>query len=126
MFYGSFRRNFFYGKSLTIGLSCFLLKYFISFVKDFSRDGSILCTGSADFSIKIWNFGQLIKDKDEGKLDTVQRITPSAKYELVTYRTKRTSTILTQFTRRNLLLGFGVFIPPNDVSTTSITNKSKT
>ncbi|CAF1147681.1 unnamed protein product [Adineta steineri] len=90
------------------------------FSMDLSRDGSILCTGSADFSIRIWNFGQLIKDKDDGKLDTLQRVTPSAKYELVTYRTKRTSTTLIHFTRRNLLLGFGVFIPPND-STTKIT-----
>ena len=74
-----------------------------------------------DFSIRIWNFGQLIKDKDDGKLDTVQRVTPSSKYELVTYRTKRTSTTLIHFTRRNLLLAFGVFIPPNESSTTSKT-----
>lgn len=73
-----------------------------------------MCTGSVDFSIRVWNFGQLIKDKDDGKLDTVQRITPAAKYELVTYRTKRTSTTLIQFTRRNLLLAFGVFIPLNE------------
>lgn len=94
------------------------------FSMDFSRDGAILCTASADFSVKVWNFGQLIKDKDEGKLDTVQRLTPSAKYEMVTYRTKRTSTLLLQFTRRNLLLGFGVFIPPND-SPSSSTSKTK-
>lgn len=70
-----------------------------------------------DFSIRIWNFGQLVKDKDDGKLDTVQRVTPSAKYELVAYHTKRTSTILIHFTRRNLLLGFGVFVPPNESTT---------
>ena len=97
------------------------------FSMDLSRDGSILCTGSADFSIRIWNFGQLIKDKDDGKLDTVQRVTPASKYELVTYRTKRTSTTLVQFTRRNLLLGFGVFIPPNETtSTTTTTTTSST
>jgi hypothetical protein len=78
-----------------------------------------------DFSIRIWNFGQLIKDKDDGKLDTIQRITPSAKYELVSYRTKRTSTTLLHFTRRNLLLGFGVFIPPNETTSTT-TTKTKT
>lgn len=104
-------------------VTCLLAHADAIFSMDLSRDGSILCTGSADFSIRIWNFGQLIKDKDDGKLDTVQRITPASKYELVTYRTKRTSTTLIQFTRRNLLLGFGVFIPPNE-STTS-TTKSK-
>lgn len=87
------------------------------YIQDISRDGSILCTGSIDFSIRIWNFGQLIKDKDDGKLDTVQRVTPSTKYELVNYRTKRTSTTLIHFTRRNLLLAFGVFIPPNESTT---------
>ncbi|CAF1919877.1 unnamed protein product [Rotaria magnacalcarata] len=94
------------------------------FSMDLSRDGSILCTGSVDFSIRIWNFGQLIKDKDDGKLDTVQRVTPTSKYELVTYRTKRTSTTLIHFTRRNLLLGFGVFIPQNETITTTTKTKN--
>jgi hypothetical protein len=76
--------------------------------------------------MKIWNLGQLIKDKDDGKLDTVQRYTPSSKYELITYRTKRTSTTLIHFTRRNLLLGFGVFIPPNESSSSTSTTKTKT
>lgn len=102
-------------------VTCFLAHSDAIFSLDLSRDGSILCTAGADFSVKIWNFGQLIKDKDDGKLDTIQRVTPSSKYEMVTYRTKRTSTILIQFTRRNLLLGFGVFVPPTDLTT----NKTK-
>ncbi|CAF4950514.1 unnamed protein product, partial [Rotaria magnacalcarata] len=51
-------------------------------------------------------------------------VTPTSKYELVTYRTKRTSTTLIHFTRRNLLLGFGVFIPQNETITTTTKTKN--
>ncbi|CAF0739832.1 unnamed protein product [Didymodactylos carnosus] len=81
------------------------------FSMDYSRDGNILVTGSLDFTIKLWNLGKLIKDAQDQKLETLNKITPNHKYEMVCYRTKRTSTILLHFTRRNLLMGVGVFIP---------------
>ncbi|CAF0785269.1 unnamed protein product [Didymodactylos carnosus] len=92
-------------------LTCFLGHNDAIFSMDYSRDGNILVTGGLDFTIKLWNLGKLIKDAQDQQLETLNKVTPNHKYEMTCYRTKRTSTILLHFTRRNLLIGMGVFIP---------------
>ncbi|CAF1386907.1 unnamed protein product [Rotaria sordida] len=92
----------------------------------FHPNSNYIATSSLDRILKIWNLleckeGQQmipIRQMSGHKLNIyILKFSKDAKYEFVTYRTKRTSTTLLHFTRRNLLLGFGVFISPNESTT---------
>lgn len=77
---------------------------------EFSRDNTVLASGSLDNTIKIWYIAKLTKDIEQLEDATGY----SAKYDSTTYeigsfKTKKTPVITLHFTRRNLLVGFGPF-----------------
>ncbi|GIX77637.1 transcription initiation factor TFIID subunit 5 [Caerostris extrusa] len=79
----------------------------------FSREGSVLVSGGLDNCIKIWDMTKLLEDIDLEDLNISHA--PNVKvnsdsYLLTTYRTKATPVLTTHFTRRNLLLGAGMYI----------------
>lgn len=80
----------------------------------FSRCGSILTTGGLDNCINIWDFNKFVTEVNVDELNTYS--TPSLQRDtkalmLTTYRTKKTLPLSIHFTRRNLMLVAGVFIP---------------
>ncbi|XP_055946125.1 transcription initiation factor TFIID subunit 5-like [Argiope bruennichi] len=78
----------------------------------FSREGAILASGGLDNCIKLWDFTKLIDEIDLEDLNLSHA--PNVKmnsdtYLLGTFRTKATPVFTTHFTRRNLLLGAGMY-----------------
>ncbi|XP_013785229.1 transcription initiation factor TFIID subunit 5-like [Limulus polyphemus] len=78
----------------------------------FSRDGTILASGGLDYCVKLWDFTKLSEELDLEDLNISH--TPNVKtntesYLLGSYRTKSTSVLSLHFTRRNLLLGTGMY-----------------
>jgi len=82
---------------------------------DFSAESSLLASGSADQSVRIWDVSQASGDQkkkiigadepqpnEEGQKDSSPEL-------LRTFYTKQTSVFTVKFSRRNLLLAGGPF-----------------
>lgn len=72
---------------------------------DFSADSSCLASGCADYAVRVWNVKRAAEDQ--------MLLTEQGQQEglISVFRTKRTPIFSCQFTRRNLLLTAGPFIP---------------
>ncbi|KOC62223.1 Transcription initiation factor TFIID subunit 5 [Habropoda laboriosa] len=78
----------------------------------FSRDGNILVSGSLDATIKLWDFTKLAEEmslEDVNVSHNPDVKTNAETYLLRTFATKNTPVLTLHFSRRNLLLGVGMF-----------------
>ncbi|XP_054168108.1 transcription initiation factor TFIID subunit 5-like [Oppia nitens] len=80
----------------------------------FSRgpEGTMLASGGNDDCIVLWDIQTLIDEIDSEEITVNQTPTVrsnSEQFLLGSYRTKSTYILTTHFTRRNLLLGIGIF-----------------
>ncbi|XP_014484463.1 PREDICTED: transcription initiation factor TFIID subunit 5 [Dinoponera quadriceps] len=78
----------------------------------FSRDGNILVSGSLDYTVRLWDFTKLAEEmslEDVNVSHNPDVRTNSESYLLRTFPTKNTSILTLHFSRRNLLLGVGMF-----------------
>ncbi|XP_071553825.1 transcription initiation factor TFIID subunit 5 [Temnothorax nylanderi] len=78
----------------------------------FSRDGNILVSGSLDYTLKLWDFTKLAEEmslEDVNVSHNPDVKSNSESYLLRTFPTKNSSVLALHFSRRNLLLGVGMF-----------------
>ncbi|CAK9799104.1 Transcription initiation factor TFIID subunit 5 [Anthophora quadrimaculata] len=78
----------------------------------FYRDGNILVSGSLDSTIKLWDFTKLAEEmslEDVNVSHNPDVKTNAETYLLRTFATKNTPVLTLHFSRRNLLLGVGMF-----------------
>ncbi|XP_032685738.1 transcription initiation factor TFIID subunit 5 isoform X1 [Odontomachus brunneus] len=78
----------------------------------FSRDGNILVSGSLDCTVRLWDFTKLAEEmslEDVNVSHNPDVKVNSESYLLRTFPTKNTSIMTLHFSRRNLLLGVGMF-----------------
>ncbi|KAH9634956.1 hypothetical protein HF086_016517 [Spodoptera exigua] len=76
----------------------------------FSRDGTILSSGSLDCSIKLWDFNAITEEANgEEVSSTNNAVQKEDKYLLRSFATKNSPIKGLHFTRRNLLLAVGSY-----------------
>lgn len=77
----------------------------------FSRDGTILATGSLDCNLKLWDFSKLCEDISGENVNVSHNpdVRDGDPYLLRTFPTKQSPFLTLHFTRRNLLLGIGMY-----------------
>ncbi|XP_076756911.1 TATA-box binding protein associated factor 5 isoform X2 [Xylocopa sonorina] len=78
----------------------------------FSRDGNILVSGSLDSTIKLWDFTKLAEEmslEDVNVSHNPDVKTNAEAYLLRIFATKNSPVLTLHFSRRNLLLGVGMF-----------------
>lgn len=77
----------------------------------FSRDGTILATGSLDCTLKLWDFSKLCDDIHGENVNVSHNpdVRDGTPYLLRSFPTKNSPFITLHFTRRNLLLGVGLY-----------------
>jgi transcription initiation factor TFIID subunit 5 len=77
---------------------------------EFSRDNSVLASGSLDNTVKLWNMSKLTKEVEQIE-DFNKFVTKTeSQYEIGSWMTKQTPIMHLHFTRRNLIVGIGSFI----------------
>ncbi|KAJ0181834.1 hypothetical protein K1T71_002556 [Dendrolimus kikuchii] len=74
----------------------------------FSRDGTILASGSIDCNVKLWDF-TAITDEATGEEVASNNAAKEDKFLLRSYPTKNSPIKCLHFTRRNLLLAVGTY-----------------
>ncbi|XP_030058668.1 transcription initiation factor TFIID subunit 5 [Microcaecilia unicolor] len=81
----------------------------------FSRDGEILASGSMDNTVRFWDAVKVFEDLETDDFTAatghVNLPESSQDYLLGTYMTKSTPVTHLHFTRRNLLLAVGAYVP---------------
>ncbi|XP_053607989.1 transcription initiation factor TFIID subunit 5 isoform X3 [Plodia interpunctella] len=75
----------------------------------FSRDGTILSSGSLDCSIKLWDFTAITEEIPSEEIGNNSTLQKDDKYLLRSFPTKNSPIKGLHFTRRNLLLGVGSY-----------------
>ncbi|XP_066585283.1 transcription initiation factor TFIID subunit 5-like [Prorops nasuta] len=78
----------------------------------FSRDGNILVSGSLDCTIKLWDFTKLAEEmslEDVNVSHNPDVKTNADSYLLRSFATKNSPVLALHFSRRNLLMGVGMF-----------------
>ncbi|KAK2193410.1 hypothetical protein NP493_13g06024 [Ridgeia piscesae] len=76
----------------------------------YSREGATLASGACDNTVKLWDVNKLLDDQD-GEGITTANLVNSTSYEIGSYPTKSTPVLSLHFTRRNLLLAAGPYVP---------------
>ena len=79
----------------------------------FSRDSSVLVSGSNDKSLVLWDFNKFSEELNLEEVNVTHNppvINNPAKYKLTAFYTKDTPILGTHFTRRNLLLAIGSYL----------------
>jgi transcription initiation factor TFIID subunit 5 len=74
---------------------------------------NLISTGGLDSTIKLWNMAKLIKDVEQVEDLSKYQIKNESHYEIGSWCTKQTPIMHLHFTRRNLLVGLGLFKPSN-------------
>lgn len=80
----------------------------------FSREGSILASGGIDDSVRLWDAAKVLEEQDtdnDTNVPSTLHVNTSPDLLLGTYFTKSTPVLGLHFTRRNLLLVSGPFLP---------------
>ena len=75
----------------------------------FSREGSILASGSRDSCVKIWDINKVLANQTADRVPN--DVNDGKMYEIGSYATKSIPVLCVHFNRRNLLLAGGSFIP---------------
>lgn len=77
----------------------------------FSRDGTVLATGGLDCCLKLWDFSKLCEDISGENVNVSHNpdVRDGEPYLMRSFPTKQTPFLTLHFTRRNLLLGVGMF-----------------
>lgn len=77
----------------------------------FSRDGTALATGGLDCCLKLWDFSKLCEDISGENVNVSHNpdVRDGEPYLMRSFPTKQTPFLTLHFTRRNLLLGVGMF-----------------
>ncbi|KPJ15131.1 Transcription initiation factor TFIID subunit 5 [Papilio machaon] len=75
----------------------------------FSRNGTILSSGSLDCTIKLWDFTQITEETVNDETGSTTSVPKDEKYLLRSFATKNSPIKSLHFTRRNLLLGVGTY-----------------
>jgi len=76
----------------------------------FSRNATILASGGKDNMVKLWDVGRIFAEQDSEI--TTSSTAEGRTFEIQSFRTKSTPILALHFTRRNLLLASGPFVPP--------------
>ncbi|KAK2719507.1 transcription initiation factor TFIID subunit 5-like [Artemia franciscana] len=74
-------------------------------------EGNVIASGSMDYSVALWDFGKITEDLTE---DAMTQYSTDVKknvdgFLLGRYPTKKTAVLALHFSRRNLLIGAGMF-----------------
>ncbi|EAT41277.1 AAEL007067-PA [Aedes aegypti] len=77
----------------------------------FSRDGVVLATGGLDCCLKLWDFSKLCEDISGENVNVSHNpdVRDGEPYLMRSFPTKQSPFLTLHFTRRNLLLGVGMF-----------------
>ena len=96
---------------------------------EFSRDNTVLASGGMDNAVKVWNMAKLVREieqaddlsKFEARGGLASTTTSSSasdsmatgdnQFEMGSWLTKKTPVMHLHFTRRNLLIGLGLYKP---------------
>jgi transcription initiation factor TFIID subunit 5 len=81
----------------------------------FSGDGTIIASGSADKTLRLWAAAEAVSHADAaatpGESADAAAEVAATTFELAAFPTKSTPILTTMFSRRNMLFAAGLFVP---------------